>query len=96
MADVKMILDDCSDGWAFNLPYTKGFEVSQRLEFVCAAQARLAALCYEIGDACPAVQLLLAARGCHDAFAIVPGCMFADWTGGAELGLLLHCLSFSC
>ena len=83
-------------GWVFNLRYAKDFEVSQRWEFLCAVQALLEALCYEIGDACPAVQLLLAARGCHDAFAIVPGCMFADWTGGAELGLLLACLSFPC
>ena len=39
LAHVKKVLDECSDGWAFNLRYAKGFEVSQRLEFVCAAQA---------------------------------------------------------
>ena len=96
MADVKIILDDCSDGWAFNVRYAKDREVSQRWEILCAAQALLAVLCYEIRGACPAVQLLVAARGYHDAFPNVPGCMFADWTGGAELGLLLHCLSFPC
>ena len=94
-ADVKMIFNDCSDGWAFNVRYAKDREVSQRWEILCAAQALLAALCYEIRGACPAVQLLVAARGYHDAFLNVPGCMFADWTGGAELGLLLlHFLSF--
>ena len=93
MADVKIILDDCSDGWAFNLRYAKDREVSQRWEILCAAQALLAALCYEIRDACPAVQLLLAARGCHDASPIVPGCICLQ-TGQVVLSSVCCSLAF--